>query len=602
MWSEAIRRLGKKCKHSLLSAPSVIIALMVKGADRLQQFRRWVIEHRKLLLVGGAVVVLLSIAVQLIYPYGRALPFASVAGQSVGFKKEPEITLTVQNRFADAEIELQAGNQTKSDKLQYFGARVNANAMAKHATQYPMLFRFIPFSILWYQPHLDRYQLSFAEDRLESVASEYAKVLSIESTDANLTIEEGELAVTGAEAGSLVSDKAIIDTIKTSSYSWDKTSLDIPVEVVEPLVSDASVESVRRQAEAILAQDITVTVDGKTEFKPNRSEIAAWLKLTNDAETNSVKLDFDQKAISEYVAVIANKTDDKPEPVQVKLVDGEESSRSGGKAGLGIDRQEVTEQIAANLELPQANGIRLSFDRQNIKPPLAYDRSYTSSEKGLRAYVEFTASQGDIHIAVTQLDGRVWSAKGNADESIASASTYKPMLMLRVLEDIERKDLKWDDKINGETIRDCFEDMIVVSANECAEALIEKYGVGPLTSYLREEEGFSTGTGFTFKEVTQTTAADLNKLMIGIENGQMIKGQYRNMMLEKMGRQIYRQGIPAGTAAPVYDKVGFLWDYIHDSAIVRHPKGTYTLVIMTKGESWGKVAEITKQIERILYG
>lgn len=262
----------------------------------------------------------------------------------------------------------------------------------------------------------------------------------------------------------------------------------------------------------------------------------------------------------------------------------------------------MVDQLVLALETPQTVGASLAFERQTIKPPLAYDRSYTSSEKGLRAYVEHTTSRGNIHIAISQLDAGKWTAMGNADKSIAAASTYKPMLMLKVLEDIDRRDLKWDDKIGGETIRDCFEDMIVVSANTCAEALIDKYGIGPLTSYLRDEKGFSDGTGFTFKEVTQTTAADLNKLMVGIENGQLLKGQYRNMMLEKMGRQIFRQGIPAGTSAPVYDKVGFLWDYIHDSAIVRHPKGTYSLVIMTKGESWGKVAEITRQIERILYG
>ena len=73
------------------------------------------------------------------------------------------------------------------------------------------------------------------------------------------------------------------------------------------------------------------------------------------------------------------------------------------------------------------------------------------------------------------------------------------------------------------------------------------------------------------------------------------------MLLEKMNRQIYRQGVPSGTDAKVYDKVGFLWDYVHDAAIVRHPKGTYVIVVMTKGASYQRIAEITKQVERILY-
>lgn len=571
-------------------------------ATRVHQLRQWLSRHKKKLWIGLAACLLLSIAVQLVYPYGYALPFATVAGQSVGMKKQPEITLAVQTRFSEATVVVRAGEKSKTDKLQYFGATVGANEMAKHATDYPFIFRFVPFSILWYQPHLDRYQLSFDGDRLDSIASEYAKELSFAATDANLAIDKDELTVTQAKSGSKVTSENVVDAVKTSSFNWDKTEVQIDPETVEPSVSDASVADIKQQAEAILAQEINIVIDGDREFKPTRSVIASWLKIGKDKDSGAVGLDYNEPVIASYVSELAKQTGDQPEPIKVKLVDGDEVSRSGGKNGLGIDQKDLISRIEQSLEAPQAAGVSLAIDRQTIKPPLAYDRSYTSSAKGLNAYVKYVTSKGNINIAVSQLEGNRWSAQGNASASIPSASTYKPYLMLKVLDDIGRRDLKWDDKVAGSTIRDCFENMIVVSANPCAEALIERYGIRPLTNYLRDEKGFSSGTGFTFQEVTQTTAADLNKLMIGIENGSLLKGQYRNMMLEKMGRQVYRQGIPAGTSAPVYDKVGFLWDYLHDSAIVRHPKGTYTLVVMTKGESWGKIAEITREIERILYG
>jgi hypothetical protein len=81
----------------------------------------------------------------------------------------------------------------------------------------------------------------------------------------------------------------------------------------------------------------------------------------------------------------------------------------------------------------------------------------------------------------------------------------------------------------------------------------------------------------------------------------MISGTDRSMLLDKMGRQVYRAGVPAGSAGTVQDKVGFLWDYLHDAAIVHHPKGTYVLVVMTKSSSWGRIADITKQLEHIMY-
>ena len=50
------------------------------------------------------------------------------------------------------------------------------------------------------------------------------------------------------------------------------------------------------------------------------------------------------------------------------------------------------------------------------------------------------------------------------------------------------------------------------------------------------------------------------------------------------------------------DKVGFLEGYLNDAAIVTHPKGKYVMSIITKSQSWGKIAEITRKLEDIMYG
>lgn len=48
-------------------------------------------------------------------------------------------------------------------------------------------------------------------------------------------------------------------------------------------------------------------------------------------------------------------------------------------------------------------------------------------------------------------------------------------------------------------------------------------------------------------------------------------------------------------------KIGFLWNYVHDTAIVRHPRGTYVMTIMTQGKSYAAIAAMTRDIERIMY-
>lgn len=560
----------------------------------------WVRRHRKILIGSLIALALLSIAIQLVYPYGRALPLASVAGQSVGFHERPSITLAIQNRFTEATVTLKSGTVEQTSELASLGARVNADDMASQAVDYPLLFRFMPFSLVWYQPQLNRYQLEFDDSRLDVMVEELADKLSYKPVDAGLELETGELEVIEAKSGQTVTAKKLRESIVSTSYNWDNTVVDVANQTEEPTVSNASIADIREQALKVLSQDITIMVADRGEFSPDRPTIVSWLSI-EQADDGSVRLSDDEAALAAYAKKIAQQTTTKPSETVVKTVDDRETERDEGSSGLGIVASDLTSQLRQIIEQPRDTPISVQLARKPIKPPVRYIRSYTSSQAGLRAYAEDTADSGDIYLSVRQLDNDRWSADGDADESIPSASTYKPLLMLRVFEDINSGKLRWSTKIDGESVQQCFDRMIVLSANECAEALIERYGVQELTDYLHSR-GFSDGTGFTFSETTQTTAADLAKLMVGIENSELLSKGNRGMMLEKMGRQIFRQGVPAGTSANTYNKVGFLWDYLHDAAIVKHPKGDYVVAVMTKGESWQKIAQITRDIEAILYG
>ena len=67
-----------------------------------------------------------------------------------------------------------------------------------------------------------------------------------------------------------------------------------------------------------------------------------------------------------------------------------------------------------------------------------------------------------------------------------------------------------------------------------------------------------------------------------------------------MKRNIYKQGILAGLpSATVASKVGFLDALLHDASIIYSPTGTYVLVIMTEGSSWGNIANLAKQVESL---
>ena len=91
-------------------------------------------------------------------------------------------------------------------------------------------------------------------------------------------------------------------------------------------------------------------------------------------------------------------------------------------------------------------------------------------------------------------------------------------------------------------------------------------------------------------------------------SGQLLSSTSNNTLLAAMKRNVYRQGVPAGTSGTVADKVGFLYpghvqgvsgevNLLHDASIVYSKSGKYALVVMTGNSSWGTIAELTRQIE-----
>jgi len=85
-----------------------------------------------------------------------------------------------------------------------------------------------------------------------------------------------------------------------------------------------------------------------------------------------------------------------------------------------------------------------------------------------------------------------------------------------------------------------------------------------------------------------------------LQSGQLLSKQAsRDRLLSAMKRNIYRQGIPAGTSAQVADKVGFLDGLFHDAGIIYSRKGTYVLTIMSDGSNWATIAQLTREIESL---
>lgn len=534
---------------------------------------------------------------QLLYPQDKALPFARLDGQAVRGQDRNELEAKIQAMFSEAKLVLKAGDKETSVLLRSMGASANSDSMADELISYDLWERLIPFSFVGKRPDVSQLQVYFDQKRLESALEKVATTLRTKPTNARLAIKNDALVITAAKSGNEIESGALQEKLGNATFSLGSTTFELPTIEVPPVYGDNDIAPVRKQAETAIGRDISLTAPDGTVFRPSDAQVASWLVVT--AKNGKIKLTIDEKRVEKYINSLNKEVGTDPGVTRLTVVDGRVADRDSGVQGQEIAAAGLVSSLKSAVMDDLA--VRdLEIKLQPVASAVVSNRRYTSSQKGLQAYIDYTTSTQDVHISLVQLDGQRWKASGRAGESIPSASTYKLFVSLVMFDRINSGKLQWGDKMLDTTVAGCFERMIVPSTNPCAEKFIAEFGRDYINKFAYSH-GFSRGTNFNGYIATHTTAADLTKYLIGLYNGTLVSGDNRAKLLEKMGRQLYRYGIPTGSAGWVQDKVGFLWDYVHDTAIVHHPKGTYVVTIMTKGQSYGRIAQIDRELERIMY-
>lgn len=547
----------------------------------------------------GVVLFVFILTVQFLHPSDQALPRARLDGQSVGGASYDELTSRTDAGFKNAQVELMAAGTSKQVGLAEIGATVEVEKVVDRLLAYPWWQRLIPFSIIIKKPEAKTIDVFLSDDQLTAVSEAFAGELSQPAEDAKLTMADGELATTPAKPGHEVKAETVADALKSTDFRFGTTIVTLEVEERTPAITDDDIEAVRAQAEEILKREIVVVSEGGKEFKAEPSDITSWL-MVSLSDQNKPQLVANPEGLAAYINELNNEVGVRPGTAKATMVDGVETSRTSAPSGLAIASDELQEAIRKAL-FEESAPKRLTARMVVVPPVVEYDRSYTSSQQGLRAYADYLAVSENIRLAVSEVGGKNWSAYGRADEQTISASTYKLYVALMLFKQINEGKIQWGSNMLDTDVGTCLERMIVQSDNPCAEEFIRMFEGKQINAYLYSK-GISRSTSVITEDgLARTTAADLQKLVRGIEDGSLLSGGDRSRLLELMGRQRYRAGIPAGSSGAVYDKVGFLSDYIHDTAIVKHPKGVYTIAILTKGYSWSKIAEVTRQIESILY-
>ena len=195
----------------------------------------------------------------------------------------------------------------------------------------------------------------------------------------------------------------------------------------------------------------------------------------------------------------------------------------------------------------------------------------------------------------------------NTFKSIVDSSTYE-------LDKTDDSDSTLYLRVGGKaSIRELVELMETVSSNLATNLLIARVGAPRANATAHQLgadsilvlRGVEDGKAYRAGRNNTTTARDLGVLMAAIAQDQAASPAACHEMLAILGRQHFKEGIPAGLPAEarVYHKTGWIGKVVyHDAAIVELPGGRrYVLVVLTGGiekdeDSYKVVSDISRMV------
>jgi beta-lactamase class A len=578
-----------------MSKSTAVKGPAIRRSAKKQQHphKKWVRVMRVVAFVMLA-LVLLTIVVQLLYPTDRALPLTRVADIEIGGMTKRDAIDRLFDTYGSAELTVAAGDATIETTTDKAGLLVDFQKAADATARYPWWQRLVPFSILYKSQVINATpEITIDKQVMQQFVKKVQEKCSKPVKEAAVLIKDGGVSLEPGADGATCSEKAIQEGLSNVLFRNGTARAKIMATAVSPTKTTAIAREQLDTAQSAIESGLAVTV-GNEKVAVSPETIAGWIRFTDDPASKTYGVAYDDAAIRGYLESRKNTVYIAPVATIISLLDGAETNRAAGQVGRDINYDASIAAIKQTLADKKQKTVVAPLSA--IPPSTKYLRSYTQTQRGLQVLLaDIVAGKGNYGVVVTELGGSGRSASANGDRKYVTASLYKLFVSYMVFKDLESGGLQWESVIvDGLNVRQCFEEMIVRSANRCSVAYINRYGAGKIVAKMHE-------LGFASVEHNSTwwaTPSDIAKYMTMLERGELLQGESRSYLIDLMKRQIWRYGIPTGIrGVTVSDKVGFLEDYIHDSAIVYSPKGVYILTIMTKGGSYAGIADVARRVQ-----
>jgi beta-lactamase class A len=554
---------------------------------------------RRLAIYGFGSAVIMLIIVQLALPWNNLPLYMTIDGRDVSGQDIGTVTKNLDTAYAKLPVNLYFGNSPKSYRQPTTGdiGVTVSTAQQVQAANYPLWLRLVPTSLWWAHRYVGSQAPTYKHDTTKAkayVQKELGQSCDVKAVNASVQYKDKKLKVVPAIDGGTCKIDDVEKLLIAVSPRLNSNTVRIPVVQRPAKIQDGNASDYIDQLTKQTQPGVAIQAGGQN-VTVSQSDLLLWLDFAAPdsgiiATVNTARAsDFFTKQLLPKVTAAAGTS-------HVTTLDFTEVSRDDGPSGRTLDTEATVQSLNDWLSDPTN---QVTAATKPVAPNVVYTRTYTPTDAGMTALItQFAqAHPGTFGVSFAELDGQHRHAGFQDTKVFQTASTYKLFVAYSTLKRIENGTFHWSDQVQGgRDMTKCFDDMIVRSDNNCAEALLSRIGFSAIT---KEIHAIGLNNSSFLGDYIQTTAADLTTFVGTLQSGQLLSPSSTNTLISAMKRNIYRQGIPAGANGTVADKVGFLNALLHDASIVYSPSGTYALTIMTDGSSWGTIAELTRQIEKL---
>jgi beta-lactamase class A len=556
------------------------------------------------LKIAGWVIVGVTVAItalQLLWPSDRALPFMTLGGQPVGLMHRSTIASNLDNLNQQATVTLRTLSMDHAQTWSEAGITVASEESVNKALHYPLTERLLPFSSI---RHIaDSREMLLATDVDEPTLQALVSKITIQdrqaAVNAAIKIVGGKVEVKPAQAGYTYDEKDVLEQLRYSAYK-DQTVIVLNPKLTPAALSSEAAEKAASQANAIMNTSIMLQAAGHSTV-PTAKQIGTWIEFAEQKNSSKLTVVVKQKKVEDYLKnTLAKKVYVAPGTATVRLVDGNETSRTAGSSGLALNVS-TSAKLAVDA-LKQNRSQTIEAPTSTLAPVASYNRNYTFTNKGLQALINYwsDSNYGTYGIVVKDIGGGTGlNASVNADRDFVTASTFKMFLAYAVLNKIDNGKIKFSTKTDmGWTVDACLKEMILNSTNACAISLFNLVGWSYAANFVQNSfPNTQINNATTYDGEKHSTVRDETNFLQRLNAGSLLSSSSRSYLLNLLKTQIYRGGIPAGVPGiTVANKVGFYAGYKHDVAIIYAPRGTYILGIMSIGGSDGQFRDLSQQV------